>query len=497
MVELSLELSDLLHKSDGNQILVVSSHSRAVDLESCLICFKLSRVDVRKIKSQSPTDHFTKLAVISIDLSAANHRAGKTSVGTYGIGVAVGAGLTVLVTAVDVVPTVSRKIVKCLNDKLRLGLRSIVELCILILACKLLCGRKTCYVSVEHAKHIVHHITKCEGEAVAGNVHTVGGIHKTYKHDLNVGVELNDSVDNTLVVDKEACYGISKDTESCLKALGAEALNNAEVRRHLCLELIVNCKNDLLCLLRLKECERIFKIKLIVAVGKVAAHHYRGNSAEKVRTEGSVTDAKSDDISVLNSRLIEAGKLCNSLGRTVARIIPLTVFAGVGVVKHLLKPAVGRHLASAKEEKKVLCAECRRSKLGVFYVIAKSLKVLLKLECIRAFAVYVITLIEVILTRILAVTIKVVLVTLVVAVESVSVSHRVTDGNVVDILVLVRSTCRECGSGNAEEHCTCHDQSKNLRTYFFHFHIFPFLTRFVSIKIFFYCRITNQEWVIS
>ena len=60
--------------------------------------------------------------------------------------------------------------------------------------------------------------------------------------------------------------------------------------------------------------------------------------------------------------------------------------------------------------------------------------------------------------------------------KTVTIGHRVTKRNVMDslVLVLVRvgNTSSESGSSKAEEHCACHDQSKNLRTYFFHIHIF-------------------------
>ena len=60
--------------------------------------------------------------------------------------------------------------------------------------------------------------------------------------------------------------------------------------------------------------------------------------------------------------------------------------------------------------------------------------------------------------------------------ETVTIGHRVSKRNVMDslVLVLVRvgNTGSESGSRKAEEHCACHDQSKNLRTYFFHIHIF-------------------------
>ena len=151
-------------------------------------------------------------------------------------------------------------------------------------------------------------------------------------------------------------------------------------------------------------------------------------------------------------------------------------------MKHLIEPTVGGHLAATKEVKKILCAKRGNSELGVLYV-AVLLEVLLKLQSVRAFAVNAYAIKEVNVVS-----------TLLIALKAISVSHRVTDGNVMDVLVLV-NTGSESGSSDAEEHCACHDQSKNLRTYFFHIHIFSLSDTFCVNKNIFYSRIALREWV--
>ena len=384
----------------------------------------------KRLAKNKSTDHACKALVVSVNASLTNDVSGKSVV-------------------INVLPVVVSKIIKRLNDELGLGLSCIVELCILILACKLLCGGNSCDVSVKKSEHIVHHIADSDRlHALSGDLHTVGGIHKTNEHDLYVGVHLNDSVDNALVVDKEACGDVS----NCIAKF-----NNLVSRCYLCGDNckklfhsgVVDLKNELASLLGLKKLKRHIKGNYLF-LGKRGAHNAEITSdvLYHIRTEGSVTDAKSDDVCILNCCLVVCGECI--------------YVVNVGVVENLAEPTVGGHLAATKEVKKILCAERGNCELGVLYV-AVLLEILLKLQCIRSFAVNTLSVKEVDVFG-----------TLLISLKSVSVSHRIADGNVMDFLVLGNAvdTSSESGSSKAKEHCACHDQSKNLRTYFFHIHIF-------------------------
>ena len=406
----TLKRLDLSHESIRNKIRVGCIIGVRTELVASNICKSNSRKGLSKNKS---ADHACKALVVSIDASLTNDRAGKAA-------------------AVDILPVVSRKIVKCLNDELGLGLRSIVELSILILACKLLCGGNACDVSIKKTEERVHDIADLDrSHTVSGDLHTVGGIHKTDKHDLNIGISLNDSIDNALVVDKEASRDVCDSVRKSHKVVLLGKLCGNNVNK-LCHCGSVDLKNDLASLLGLKKLKRHIKGNYLF-LGKRAAHNAEsaGDVLYHVRTEGSVTDAKSDDVCILNCCLVVCGECI--------------YVVNVGVVENLAEPTVGGHLAATKEVKKILCAERGNCELGVLYV-AVLLEVLLKLQSVRAFAVNAYAIKEVNVVGALLVSLK-----------SVSVSHRVTDGNVVDILVRVGNTCSESGSRKAEEHCACHD----------------------------------------
>ena len=437
----------------------------------------------KSLFEHSHTDHLGQLIVVSIDLSATNDSTGQAAILATVSGSASGA---VSIAAVDVVPAGIVQVVEGLNDELGSGLLGIVEGSVSVGLVnhgtvdgihELLGSRNTGDVAVQQSEHLVHHSTELELEVLTGDGHTVGGVHQTDQNDLNVGVQLDDSIQNCLIVEQEACHSVGEDAQSCLQLCLGEAFHS-HVGLQLSLEISVDFQNNLLSLLGLQDSQSVLEGHGIIA--QLAAHQNVGHAAQQVSTEGSVADAEGHDVSISDSVLVVIRQLCDSLGRAVFSIATLAVLAGIGVVQNLLEPAVGGLLAAAQEVQQILSTESGSSQLGVVHLVALTGEVLLELESVRACAVHVITLIEVILTRVLAVAIQVILVTLVIAVEAIAIGHGVTDRNVMNLfvssaLVGALGHNRDHGSANGHEHGQNQEQGKSLLTHSREFHDNSFL----------------------
>ena len=518
LIEHLTECGGLLGILSGNDVLI------AIDLLSSLKGLQLGRIDLGesvRTTEEAPADHRADVAVVGVDLSATNDGTGQTAVLANGCGILIGASNTILVTAVDVIPVLSEQLVEGLynelggrllgvvegglnagvnddllpgltaqvsgklvlnelqNGQLVLGLTGLeVDVVVGLLLGHVLTGEllssgNTGDVSVEQAKHGIHHVTEGELEALTGHVHTVGGVHQTDQNDLYVGVQLDDAVQNSLVVDQEAGNGVSEDTQSGLKLLSLEGLGSVcQVSIQLNLQLCIDLQNQLLSLLGLENSQSLLQSGSLssILLGEVGIHQDAGNTAQQERTEGCITDAEGHDVGVHNGGDVVVGQLCDSLGGTVSCIVPLTVLAGVGVVENLLEPIVSRGLAATQEVQQILCAKSRSSQLGVIYSVALLSEVVLELESVGAFTIDVKTIIEVILVGVVLVTIQVILVTLVIAVKAVTVGHRIADGNVIqlvveDIVLNAVSSNRDHGRANSHEHGQSHNQRKYLQTH--------------------------------
>ena len=84
------------------------------------------------------------------------------------------------------------------------------ECCLYSLISKLkvcrICGN-ICVKCIEHNVHEIAYFYRLV-KSINSNLHSICGIHKTNKNDLNIRVKLNNAVNNTYIVNKEASYGI-------------------------------------------------------------------------------------------------------------------------------------------------------------------------------------------------------------------------------------------------------------------------------------------------
>ena len=337
----------------------------------------------RKIKSKSRTNLCAQTVIVCIDLSLANKLSGKT-------------------TVVDIFPVICRKIIKCLNNKLRCRLSSIIKFSLFVFTRNLLYSRKRRNICIEHSEHIVHHIPKCKAEAFTGNLHTIRSIHQADENNLYIGIHFYNSINNSLVVKEVCSNSVSHDIEQCFNINIDSFRHNISQSSHLCLHIIVNINNNLLSLFIFKKEKTVFKIQ-IRGVLRICTHDTYAIRyfLYKICTKGCVTNAERNNISVRDGLLEERHQIIFFIKTT-----DIALIAAPTVIKLFFD--------AAEQIQKVVCQHAGNSKLGVIYLISLICEIFLKLQGIRALTVNANAIEKVIST---------ILVKLIITVKAKTVSH--------------------------------------------------------------------------
>ena len=365
-----------------NAVRIVSTANKLI------VCYIINAYS-RKIHSESSTDHCAEVIVVCLQASFTNDTAGKTSIRTNSRGILIVAQLALIVTAINIIPSLLVEVVKCLHDKLGIGLFCIIEFNVLAFTRCFFCCRNSGDVCIEHTEHFIHYITDSDGfNTLGGNFHTVCSVHKTNENDLTVGIELCNTANNALIVNKEARSNICNCVTDYFEIVLFSHFrgNNSSQLFHNC---IVYFKHTFLRLLGFEKLKSHFKCYNIFR-GKRTSHNTDSpcNVLNHICTERCITDAKSYNIRILYS-------VCEVLRKNL-------IIINTCIVIYLAKPTVCRHFATAQKVEQILGTHSRGRKLGVIYIVTLFFQIFLKLQGIGTLAIYSLTGQEIVINSILA-----------------------------------------------------------------------------------------------
>ena len=275
-------------------------------------------------------------------------------------------------------------------------------------------------------------------------------VKETYENDLNVGVHLNDSVNEKTVVNKITDDRISDLVQKKICLFFKARLN--EDGTNLRLNIFVGIENQFLEFFGLDKLHYAFNGNVFAGFifGTEDTDDIRKHLHE-ICAESSVTDTNGDQIGFRNFFLIVSLKLFGGICTDIRAISTPTV--------------IYFFLASAEKEKKIFRQHTGNRKLAVVYLVVFA-QVSFKLKRICILAVYTLACKKVVNVAVVGV--------LLITVKAVTVCHGVAKRHVVELglvrLVQLIDHCAYSRCAEAEEHDQGHENSQSLCAHCSEFH---------------------------
>ena len=316
-------------------------------------------------------------------------------------------------------------------------------------------SRDSSHVCAECIVDLTHYRTEIEFETVTYNSHTFIGVKYANENNSCFGVVFSDPVNDSLVAEYEACCCVSCETAEYIKVeiFSCISGDNSHEFFH---EHFVNFKNKFLVFFRLYKCECIFQSYLRMSFIITSTHYVEctHSSVNEECVEGCVTKSESNNVCVLDVCLIVILQNFNSFSICTIRI--KRILSVECIVEANFEVTIYRKVCKAEQECQVFRTEARQCQLCVINC-AILFKVLFELKCVRAFTIYLFACKEVITISLCT--------SLIITQEAVTISHRVTNGNIIDcFLCLAFSSGRSAydRSHNANNHHDCHSNRKSF-----------------------------------